>query len=580
MTENLATIQAPPLGRDHEVLADDRPRPASRREQIAAAAALIRSGRNVVIRGGRESGRTTFLRALVGELGGDATVVSASKTARAIPLGAFAGIVRLPCASSSTDRIATVIDQLRTTALLGVDDAELLDDESALVLLALAPQIPILISVNNSVSVPDAVERFGRDHASTIDLTSLDPKELLEIAEQSVGGLLDPNSLVRLCENGDGSPGRLLRRITEARHDGTLQERHGVWSYERRTRQSSTADLPCVSPARRDRTEQHKLGSRVDDGVLAAPRRATLRSRRLRLVGGASLDANGHGVLRHADALLHRGEPDAAARLLAPLLAAPRGLGDGPPDELVDAQLHWALAWSGRMHRGQHPFANFGAASPAARLAHARAAAELGDDTAATSLAMAIASATDGTASINIDALHLLGRLEMTRTAVTRMAAIVDSAAGDPLPPAVVVQVAHLRALGRHDGRGLEDVSACFQQVDHLAFAHEAMTQAAMMHLLTGSPRHAGRCRAEAEALAATGLRPTFAARRAVGQLPLLTRRERAVVERIAVGQTLRQVASELGCAPRTAESHLQHAYVKLGVNDRTALRSIVAKRA
>jgi len=60
---------------------------------------------------------------------------------------------------------------------------------------------------------------------------------------------------------------------------------------------------------------------------------------------------------------------------------------------------------------------------------------------------------------------------------------------------------------------------------------------------------------------------PTMASR---GETPL-TRREREILDWVAAGKTDRQIAAILGVSPRTVQKHLEHVYVKLGVENRTA---------
>jgi DNA-binding NarL/FixJ family response regulator len=48
-----------------------------------------------------------------------------------------------------------------------------------------------------------------------------------------------------------------------------------------------------------------------------------------------------------------------------------------------------------------------------------------------------------------------------------------------------------------------------------------------------------------------------------------LTRRELEVLERVARGATVRQVAQQLGIAPKTAGHHVQNIYAKAGVSTR-----------
>jgi DNA-binding CsgD family transcriptional regulator len=52
---------------------------------------------------------------------------------------------------------------------------------------------------------------------------------------------------------------------------------------------------------------------------------------------------------------------------------------------------------------------------------------------------------------------------------------------------------------------------------------------------------------------------------------PALTPREEAVLRMVAAGQSDKQVAAALGASVRTVQKHLEHAYAKLGVSNRTA---------
>jgi DNA-binding NarL/FixJ family response regulator len=55
-----------------------------------------------------------------------------------------------------------------------------------------------------------------------------------------------------------------------------------------------------------------------------------------------------------------------------------------------------------------------------------------------------------------------------------------------------------------------------------------------------------------------------------------LTRRERQVLEQLALGQANDAIALELRIAPATVAKHLEHAYRKLGVQNRTAAAALL----
>lgn len=66
--------------------------------------------------------------------------------------------------------------------------------------------------------------------------------------------------------------------------------------------------------------------------------------------------------------------------------------------------------------------------------------------------------------------------------------------------------------------------------------------------------------------LATDGVRGPLAPRAAA-----LTRREREILAWLRAGKTNRDIATIVGASPRTVEKHLEHVYVKLGVETRVA---------
>ncbi|MDV6278657.1 response regulator transcription factor [Rhodococcus erythropolis] len=66
---------------------------------------------------------------------------------------------------------------------------------------------------------------------------------------------------------------------------------------------------------------------------------------------------------------------------------------------------------------------------------------------------------------------------------------------------------------------------------------------------------------------------------RARGDATLLTKRELQVVQLIALGRTVAQIAEELFLAPTTIKSHIQKLYEKLGVSDRGSAVAVAMRR-
>jgi two-component system, NarL family, nitrate/nitrite response regulator NarL len=66
---------------------------------------------------------------------------------------------------------------------------------------------------------------------------------------------------------------------------------------------------------------------------------------------------------------------------------------------------------------------------------------------------------------------------------------------------------------------------------------------------------------------------------RAAADAPLLSPREREILELIAAGEMAPGIAKRLGLSPATVRTHLQHLYEKLGVSDRAAAVAAAMRR-
>jgi two-component system, NarL family, nitrate/nitrite response regulator NarL len=66
---------------------------------------------------------------------------------------------------------------------------------------------------------------------------------------------------------------------------------------------------------------------------------------------------------------------------------------------------------------------------------------------------------------------------------------------------------------------------------------------------------------------------------RAHPEAPLLSPREREILELIAAGDLAPDIAKRLGLSPATVRTHLQHLYEKLGVSDRAAAVAAAMRR-
>ncbi|GAA2208415.1 LuxR family transcriptional regulator [Nonomuraea monospora] len=157
-------------------------------------------------------------------------------------------------------------------------------------------------------------------------------------------------------------------------------------------------------------------------------------------------------------------------------------------------------------------------------------------------------------------ALHDLVRLGERSPGLGELAGEVDG-------PLVRVLIRHELSLG--DAAGLRAVAQEYERLGMVLYAAEATAHEANAHHDAGRGRLARSARARAGALArlCTGVSTP-----ALVELvtPELTPRQREILQLAAAGLTNREIADRLTLSRRTAANHLQAAYDKLGVNDRT----------
>jgi DNA-binding NarL/FixJ family response regulator len=109
-----------------------------------------------------------------------------------------------------------------------------------------------------------------------------------------------------------------------------------------------------------------------------------------------------------------------------------------------------------------------------------------------------------------------------------------------------------------------------------------AVAAGAIGYLLKDSPRAAIVDAVRAAAKGRATFSPeaaTHLVNRARGDMPLLSKRELDVLERVAKGASNREIASALRVSEATVKTHLLHVFEKLGVNDRTAAVTVAIER-
>ncbi|MEV5888135.1 LuxR C-terminal-related transcriptional regulator [Nonomuraea fuscirosea] len=166
-------------------------------------------------------------------------------------------------------------------------------------------------------------------------------------------------------------------------------------------------------------------------------------------------------------------------------------------------------------------------------------------------------------------ALHDLVRLGAAPAAVERLRELASLVEG----PLVRLLARHARALG--DPAALREVAGEFERLGLLLYAAEATAHEAAAYRETGRGTLARGARTRAWALArrCSGISTPALIDLAT---PELTPRQREIVQLAASGLTNRQIADRLTLSTRTAANHLQAAYDKLGVNDRTQVARLL----
>jgi DNA-binding CsgD family transcriptional regulator len=205
-------------------------------------------------------------------------------------------------------------------------------------------------------------------------------------------------------------------------------------------------------------------------------------------------------------------------------------------------------------------------------------AAARGEHTIARELAAAAATEARTRGQHAHEALHLhdLARLGEPRCAAEPLASLARRADGRLIP----LLARNAEALASDDASELDDIARQFEGCGYDLFAAETAAWA------SAAFRRAGR------AASALGARErAVASRRRCGAVRTpgtqliddtpgvfdrLTGREREVIALVARGLTNRQIAARLHVSERTVDSHVHHAFTKLGLHHREELAHIV----
>ncbi|WP_310965120.1 helix-turn-helix transcriptional regulator [Nocardioides terrisoli] len=183
-----------------------------------------------------------------------------------------------------------------------------------------------------------------------------------------------------------------------------------------------------------------------------------------------------------------------------------------------------------------------------------------------------------------------VGELTVHRARLLHLAVRVGAAAGsvrvelerlaDQTPcRAVLRRARQVTALATGDGPGLAQLAEEYAEAGSLLLAAESAAQAARVHAHAGAHTLAARLASRSQSLAkrCEGAR-TLTMLPRDDTRPALSRREHDVARLAADGLSNTEISERLTLSVRTVESHLHHAFTKLGVTRRSQLAGNLAQ--
>lgn len=233
-----------------------------------------------------------------------------------------------------------------------------------------------------------------------------------------------------------------------------------------------------------------------------------------------------------------------------------------------------ALEWA-----DTHPKARAASDDLFLDLARAWLRALEGELSAARDLAVETARRASGFGAWGLEVLAWIDavRLGVGPVAAPRLAELTQLVEG--AYPATAARFAG--CVASRDGAGLDEVADRFAGMGARLAAAEASAEAARLHEAEGLSRKRAASLANAQELAAGcegATTPLLAQLDHEPPVAKLTTREREVIDLAARGRTSREIAETLFISVRTVDSHLNHAYTKLGISSRSELATVLGR--
>jgi DNA-binding CsgD family transcriptional regulator len=212
------------------------------REEIVARVEGMLDGRSggIVLVGDGGIGKSRIASEVI-RLGGEHGYATASTVgthaATSIPLGALSHLLPALAVPGGNLLVAarTALEERAggRSLMLSVDDAHLLDNHSATLVLQLALSMPtfVVATIRTGEPVPDAVMALWKEGlAERIDVGRLDERSIEEIAASVLGGEIDSQIAATIVDRADGNP-LVARELCLAGLDsGVIEQRDGRWT--------------------------------------------------------------------------------------------------------------------------------------------------------------------------------------------------------------------------------------------------------------------------------------------------------------------------------------------------------------
>lgn len=303
----------------------------ARDDEVASATRSVLAGRGVVIVGEAGVGKTALASAVAERAVPDAPAswIVATAASRLIPFGALGALLPSDMATVHPALVPSLVaDRLRRltrggSPLIAIDDAQLLDDHSAAVVLALVTggTARLLATVRSGSTSSDAITALWKDNLlDRLDLHPLDRDATRVLLTDRLGGEVASGTVEQLWGRSQGNPLYLSELVRFGTETGKLRLDAGVWWWSGgtgvppRLGELLQRRLDELTPAARDTLDVLALG----DGLPYETVAAVVEPR-------AILEVEEHGVvtsderdgvlrLRFAHPLLH----DVAERRLTP----------------------------------------------------------------------------------------------------------------------------------------------------------------------------------------------------------------------------------------------------------------------